>query len=87
MAQQADPQVVTARIVIHPGPEGADRTLSYALAAFKAACRNIRDGSSVAIAFYDADGDLIGADVSGTPTPAMQRILDEAFGVGNVVPG
>lgn len=72
------PQVITARILVESAVESSDRTKGYVIAAVKSSLRNIRDGS-VAIALYNEDDELIGMDVSGSPSPEFQGHVDDLF--------
>ena len=72
-------QKITAEFLVESGAESADRTLGYVVQAAKSACRNIRDGCVVTL-LYNEDGDLIGMDVSGTPSVTFQNELDEVMG-------
>lgn len=74
----AKPQVITARILIEPGTESAERTRSYVVSTLKSSLRNIRDGS-VAIALYNEEEDLIGLDVTGLPSETFQETVDGLF--------
>ena len=74
------PQVVTARILIEAGNESLERTRSYVLQAVKSSCRNIRDGN-VVIGLYNENDELIGLDMTGTPSEALQDQIDELFGL------
>lgn len=72
------PQVIEARILIESHPESADRTLGYVVTALKSSVRNIR-GGSVAIALYDEDDQMIGMDISGSPSASFQKQVNELF--------
>jgi hypothetical protein len=72
------PQVITARVLYEAGSESQERTRGYVVQALKSACRNIRDGN-VSIALYDEDDNLIGMDVTGTPSETLQNLLDDLF--------
>jgi len=63
-------------VLIEPGNESSERTRSYVIQALKSALRNIRDGN-VVIALYDETDQLIGMDVSGTPSESLQDTIDE----------
>jgi hypothetical protein len=70
------PQTIMATILIEPGAESPDRLRGYVVSAVKNACRNIRDGT-VVIVLHDEDDNLIGMDVSGTPSVTLQKEFDD----------
>jgi hypothetical protein len=72
------PQVITARILIEPHAESSERTKGYVITALKSSLRNIRDGA-VAIALYNEEGEMIGMDVTGVPSEALQVHIEELF--------
>lgn len=76
MAQGPRPQVITAQIFIEPGAESLERTRGYVIQAIKSSARNIRDGT-VVIVLYDENEKLIGMDMTGNPSPALQGSVDE----------
>lgn len=76
MADPPRPQVITATVLVEGGSESHERTRSYVIQALKSACRNVRDGS-VLIALYDENEHLIGLDVSGSPSAALQQQVDK----------
>lgn len=78
MATTPRPQVVTARVLIEAGSESVERTRSYVIQALKSSCRNIRDGT-VVIRLYDEHEQLIGTDITGTPSEDLQERFDELF--------
>lgn len=82
MARQ---QVMTARIIIEPGNESIERTRGYVVSALKNSFRNLRDGSAV-IALYNEDDELIGMDISGTPSEELQEILEKGLGLSEEGP-
>lgn len=71
-------QKLNAEFLIEPGAESPERTFGYVLQAAKSTCRNIRDGCVVTL-LYNEDGDLVGMDVSGTPSVTFQKELDEVM--------
>lgn len=70
------PQTIMATIMIEPGAESPDRLRGYVVSAVKNSCRNIRDGT-VVIVLHDVDDNLIGMDVSGTPSVTLQKEFDD----------
>ena len=67
--------IITARVLI----EGDERTRSFVVSALKSSCRNIRDGTAVAIGLFDEDGKSLGVDISGSPSTEMQDLIEEIF--------
>jgi len=67
---------LTAQIIIDPGTESVERTVSYAVQALKSAFRNFRDGS-VLVLIYNDNERLIGVDLSGLPSEGLQEMVDD----------
>lgn len=76
MADPPRPQVITATVLVEGGSESLERTRSYVIQAIKSSCRNVRDGS-VVIALHDENDRLIGLDISGMPSQALQDEVDK----------
>jgi hypothetical protein len=72
--QQVESVHLIVDVTIEPGTESVERTVGYVVQALKASQRNIRDGS-VVIAIK-RDGQLIGVDLSGTPSENLQDQVD-----------
>lgn len=69
-------QTITATITFEAGTESPERTRGYIVQSLKSSLRNIRDGAAV-ICLYDDDDNLIGMDMSGTPSVTFQKAVDE----------
>jgi len=66
---------LTVNLAIEPNTESDDRIVGYVTSALKSAFRNIRDGS-VVTTIYEGDR-LIGVDLSGTPSPELEDLVDD----------
>lgn len=69
---------IIALIDYEPEAEHPERTEHHVVSAHKAACRNLRPGTSAVISLYDDEtGDFLGSDISGKPSPTIQKAYEE----------
>jgi len=63
-------------VLVEGGSESPERIRSYVVQALKSACRNVRDGAVVTV-LQDENDRLIGLDISGMPSQALQDEVDK----------
>jgi hypothetical protein len=54
------------------------RVRNFMIGNLKASPRHLREGA-VAIVLYNADGEVIGGDITGSPSEEMRGITDRLF--------
>lgn len=71
-------RVIEARIVVEDEASNIERSVGFVKTSLKGSCRNL-SGGAVVIGLYDDDDELVGLDITGTPSDAMQEMVESLF--------